>query len=71
MKKLGPTTKFWKILATVNLFTLIYPTSLLLRADTDESQLFAVVALVVAVFLLAITDFVSICMAYFERELLS
>jgi len=47
-------------LATVNVLALIYPSRLLLRANSLDENLFAIFALIVSVFLLAAVDAVSI-----------
>lgn len=64
MKKNRPTTRFWTVLVTVNLLAVIYPITLLLRADTPDAQLLATFALVGVGFLLVITDTISILLAY-------
>ena len=56
-------TRFWVILATINIAAMIYPVSLYAQADSNETQLFAAMVLVGAAFLLAITDTVSAIVA--------
>jgi len=63
MKTIKPTTQFWRVLATGNMLAMIYPISLLLRADGSDDKLFAAVALMGSLFLLAVVDAVSIVVA--------
>ncbi len=59
-------TRFWVILATINIAALIYPVSLYVQADSNNRQFFAAMILVGAAFLLAITDTVSAIVAYMQ-----
>lgn len=59
-----PTQKFWVVLITVNVLAMIYPISLVLVAESDYARFLGTLALVVIVFLLAITDTISILMGY-------
>lgn len=64
MQKNKPTERFWTVLGTVNVLAIIYPVSLLLHADSPDAQLLAAFAFVGVGFLLAITDTISILLAY-------
>jgi len=59
-------TKFWIILALINIAAIIYPVGLYVQADSNEAQLFAVIALSCVAFLLAIADMVSAIVVYME-----
>ncbi|MGA7462164.1 MAG: hypothetical protein WBW69_18175 [Candidatus Korobacteraceae bacterium] len=59
-------TKFWIILALINIAAIIYPVGLYVQADSNETQLFAVIALFCIAFLLAIADTVSAIVVYME-----
>ena len=63
MKTNKPTTQFWRVVAIGNILAMIYPISLLLRADGSDDKLFAAVALMGSLFLLAVVDAVSIVVA--------
>ena len=60
MKKKRPTTQFWTVLAAVNGLALIYPISLLVRAESVDENLIATFALIGSVFLLVVVDAVTI-----------
>ncbi len=59
-------TRFWVILAVINIAALIYPVSLYVQADSNDTQFFAVIALSCTAFLLAITDTVSAIIVHIE-----
>jgi len=59
-------TKFWIILALINIAAIIYPVGLYVQADSNETQLFAVIAFSCVAFLLAIADMVSAIVVYME-----
>jgi len=59
-------TKFWVILALINIAAIIYPVGLYVQADSNETQLLAVIALSSVAFLLAIADMVSAIVVYME-----
>jgi hypothetical protein len=63
MKNIKPSTQFWTVLTMVNVLALIYPIHLLLHADSPGASLFATLALMGFVFLLAVADAVSILIA--------
>lgn len=56
-------TQLWTVLAIGNILAIIYPIRLLLRADSPDEHLFAAVALVGSLFLLAVADAVSVVVA--------
>ena len=59
-------TKFWVVLAIINITAMIYPVSLYIQADSSDAQLFAAIALLGVAFLLVITDSVSAIVAYMQ-----
>jgi len=63
MKRNKSNSKFWPVLTTVNIVTLVYPINLLLRANSVDENLFAAFALIGLVFLLMVVDAVSILVA--------
>jgi len=63
MKRNKSNSKFWPVLTTVNIVTLVYPINLLLRANSVDESLFATFALIGLVFLLMVVDAVSILVA--------
>lgn len=66
MSQKTPRTKFWTILAFVNIAAMIYPFSLYVQADSNEAQIFAVITLLCIAFLLAIADKVSALVVYLQ-----
>ncbi len=66
MAQTNQRTKFWTILALINVAAIIYPVGLYVQADSNEAQLFAVIALFCIAFLLAIADTVSAIVVYME-----
>jgi hypothetical protein len=63
MKKNKPSTNFWGVLATVNVVAVMYPISLLHRAESTDETLFAAFALMGSLFVLMVIDAVSIVVA--------
>jgi predicted neutral ceramidase superfamily lipid hydrolase len=63
MKRNKSNSKFWPVLTTVNIVTLVYPINLLLRANSVDENLLAAFALIGLVFLLMVVDAVSILVA--------
>ena len=59
-------TKFWIILALINIAAIIYPVGLYVQADSNETQLFAVIASSCVAFLLTIADMVGAIVVYME-----
>jgi hypothetical protein len=55
---------FWTGLTIMNILAMIYPVRAYIQAETSEAQLFGAIAMVGAAFLLAITDTVSVIIAY-------
>lgn len=64
MKAKRPTSHFWTVLVIVNVLAILYPLGLSMRSDSADSQLLATLALLGVGFFLAITDTVSILLAY-------
>lgn len=52
------------MLGALNVFAILYPIGLVLRADSGDAHLFAAVVLIGIVFLLAIADTISIVLAH-------
>ena len=63
MKRQGPKIRFWGILAVINLAVMAYPVSLYLQANTDD-LLFASVVMVGTGMVLALTNAMSVLLAY-------
>ena len=63
MKRRGTTNQFWLVLGTLNVLVMVYPIVLVCRADRVDARLLATFVLIVAIFLLAIADTVSIVVA--------
>ena len=63
MRRNKPTTGYGTALAIVSVFALIYPISLLLRANSVDANLFATFVLIAAVSLLMVIDAISIVLA--------
>ena len=64
MKRKGSTRKFWAILTSFNVLTIIYPVASLIQADSDAGQLLSAVVVVSALFMLGLIDIVAILIAY-------
>ncbi len=64
MKKGKSTDEFWLVLGVLNVLAMVYPTSVYLRTDSAEDQIFAAFVLVGLGLFLAIIDTVSIVVAY-------
>ncbi len=63
-EKKSSKTRFWLILASLNILAFIYPIGLLIGSDDDATQLFAFVVLMTGFIFVAIADAVSIVFAY-------
>ena len=57
-------TRFWTVLAIVNVAAMIYPVGLYSRAESNESQFLAAIIVLSVAFLLAIMDTVSALVVY-------
>ena len=66
MTQKTPKTKFWLILAALNIAALLYPVGLYLQADSNDTQLSAIIVVVGIAFVLAVTDTVSALLVYME-----
>ena len=64
MKAKRPTSRFWTVLTVINVLAIMYPLRLCLGGDGADTQLLATLALLGAGFFLAITDTISILLAY-------
>ena len=64
MKRKSQKTKFWTVLTLTNLLVMMYPVHIYVNTYTNEAQVFAAIAMVGTAFLLAITDVVSVVVAY-------
>jgi ABC-type Fe3+-siderophore transport system permease subunit len=56
------------VLGSINLFALIVPVILLMKAEDDPERLIGILAIYFATCLLLIADTVSICIACFRIE---
>ncbi len=59
-------TRFWVILALVNIAAMIYPVSLYAQADSSDTQLYGALVLVGVAVLLVVTDTVSALLVYMQ-----
>lgn len=66
MPQKTPKTRFWLVLAILNIAAMLYPVGMYLQADSNEAQLSAVIVVVAVAFILAITDTVSALLVYIE-----
>jgi len=57
-------TKFWVILAIINIAAMIYPVTLYVQAGSSDTQFFAAIVLLGIAFLLAIGDMMSAILVY-------
>ena len=57
------TNRFWWVLGTCNVLAMAYPMVLVHRADSMDAWLLAIFVLIVAIFLLAVADTISIVAA--------
>jgi hypothetical protein len=62
MKK-NHNSRFWMILATINVLTVVYPVHLLAQAEDSDEKALAVFAIAGIAFLLMVVDAVSIVVA--------
>jgi hypothetical protein len=66
MRQRSQKARFWTILAMINIVAMIYPVTLYFQAEGGDAQFFAAIVLLGAAFLLAITDTVSVIVAYLQ-----
>ena len=66
MTQKTPKTRFWLILAILNIAAMLYPVGIYVQADSNDTQLSAIIAVVGIAFILAITDTVSALLVYME-----
>jgi hypothetical protein len=64
MSRTNQRTKFWTILAIINVAAFAYPINLFTNADSTDTQISALLVLVGTGFVLAVVDAVSALMAY-------
>ena len=57
-------TRFWTILAIINIAAMIYPVGLYFQAESSDSQFVATVVMLCVAFVLAIMDTVSALVVY-------
>ncbi len=65
METKGHKTRFWTVLATLNVLALGYPINLVLHADGDLARLGAAFAFIAVVFLVLISDAIGVLIAYY------
>ena len=63
-----PKTRFWTVLAIINVVAMAYPLNLYLEAAANDN-FFPAILLASVAFLLMITDAVSALVVHIEREL--
>ena len=64
MQKKSSKTRFWLILAVLNILAFLYPIGLLAMSEDDAARLFAVVLMMGGSIFLFVADAVSIVFAY-------
>ena len=64
MSRTNERTKFWAILAIVNIAAIVYPISLDTNAESSDQQMMALLVLVGKGLVLAVVDGVSAVIAY-------
>ncbi len=64
MESKGQKTRFWMVLAILNVAALSYPINLVLHADSDLARIVAVFIFVAIVFGLLISDAIGVLIAY-------
>jgi len=64
MKRRDSSKRFWAVLASFNLLTMIYPIVSLVTADTNPGQFISAVVLLSVLFMLGLIDTVAILIAY-------
>jgi hypothetical protein len=64
MMRKTQTTRFWLILMLINVAAMVYPLSMYVQADGADAQIFAGLIVVGVAFLVAITDGVTLIIAY-------
>jgi hypothetical protein len=66
MESKSPKTGFWVAFATINVVALGYASNLVLQANDEFARVAGALAYIGIVFLLVISDAVSVLMAYWE-----
>ncbi len=64
MQRQHSKAKFWTILTLTNLLLIIYPVSIYLNAESDDTQALAAIVMVSIAFILAVADVVGVVCAY-------
>jgi len=64
MKRRNSSKRFWAVLTSFNLLTMIYPIVNLVTADTNPGQFISAVLLLSVLFMLGLVDTVAILIAY-------
>ena len=64
MARKRPKTQFWLILLLINIAAMIYPVAMMVQADSSESRIYALLAALGVVFMLALINWVSTVIAY-------
>jgi len=64
MSRTSQRTRFWTILAIVNIVAIAYPISLYTNAESSDNQISALLVLVGTALVLAVVDAMSALMAY-------
>lgn len=66
MAKNSSKTRFWTVLTILNILAMTYPVRAYVQANTSEAQVVGALTMIGAGFLLAITDIVSVMLAYMQ-----
>jgi hypothetical protein len=64
MTRNQPKTKFWTVVAVINIGMLSYPLTMLAGSNTQDDSIIGLVALCAVGLVLAIGDMISIMLAY-------
>jgi hypothetical protein len=64
MTRKNPKTRFWTVLAMINVAALAYPIGMNVQANNNDTRFLATILVLGVALLLAITDTVSAIVAY-------
>jgi hypothetical protein len=67
MARKSSRTRFWTVLAIINVAVMAYPVAMYIRADSNDSQFYAALVVLGIGFLLAIMDTVSGLVVYMDE----
>ena len=64
MERKRSKARFWTVVTLANLFAMMYPMDMYINANTNDARLFAAIVMAGVAFVMAITDAVSVVVAY-------